>query len=74
MSYYCTCFSIWKEAMLYYACSHTEQNNPSHFSVFDADNNEVLLLQFKLAFRRQLPENKTKQNKIIKRNVTKQTH
>lgn len=67
MSYYCTCSDILGKAVLHCISSHTEQNNPSHLSIFYADNNEILLFQFKLVVTKQLPENH------IKRNTSKQT-
>lgn len=62
MSYYCTCSDILWETVLYCVSSQTEQNNPSHMIIFDADNNEILLLQFKLVVTKRLPENHIKRN------------
>lgn len=62
MSYYHTCSNILEEAVLHCVSSHAEQNNPSHSSIFAADNNDILLLQFKLIVSKQLPENHTKTN------------
>lgn len=62
MSYYYTCSNILEEAVLHCVRSHTEQNNPSHSSIYAADNNEILLLQFKLTVSKQLPANHMKTN------------